>query len=83
MFIVADLVSLNVFLYSYIKNCQLRFSHYIFLSLFHDDKTVISYFIPRHETLKFSYNFKAKRYYVNLMNKIKSEPKHFEGFNCD
>ena len=26
----------------------------------HDDKTTISYFMPRHRTLKFSYNFKAK-----------------------
>ena len=33
------------------------------------DETVISYFMPRHQTLKFSYNFKAKRYNVNLMNK--------------
>ena len=26
----------------------------------------MSYFLPRHQTLKFSYNFKAKRYNVNF-----------------
>ena len=39
--------------------------------------------MPRHQTLKFSYNFKAKRYNVNLMNKHQSEPKHFGAFICD
>ena len=42
-----------------------------------DDKIVISYFMPRHQTLKFSYNFKAKRYNVNLMIKNQSEPNPF------
>ena len=28
--------------------------------------------MPRHQTLKFSYNFKAKKYNVNLMNKKKT-----------
>ena len=46
-------------------------------------KTVISYFMPRHHTLKFPYNFKAKRYNVNLMNINQSEPKHFLAFICD
>ena len=32
--------------------------------------------MPGHQTLKFSYNFKAKRYNVNLVNKNQSEPKH-------
>ena len=32
--------------------------------------------MPRHQTVKFSYNFKAKRNNVNLMNKNQSEPKH-------
>ena len=44
--------------------------------IIHDDKTVSSYFMPGHQTLKFSYNFKAKRYNVNLVNKNQSEPKH-------
>ena len=39
--------------------------------------------MPSHQTLKFSYNFKAKRYNVNLMNKNLSEPKHFGAFICD
>ena len=34
----------------------LRFSHWFII---HDDETVISYFVSRHQTLKFSYNFKA------------------------
>ena len=46
----------------------------------HDDETVISYFMPRRQTLKFSYNFKAKKYHVNLMDKNQSEPKHFGAF---
>ena len=29
------------------------------------------------------YNFKTKRYNVNLMNKTQSEPKHFGAFICD
>ena len=36
----------------------------MFLQLYwlivHDGKTVISYFMPKHQMLKFSYNFKAK-----------------------
>ena len=51
--------------------------------IIHNDETVISYFMPRHQTLKFSYNFKAKRYNVNLMNKNQSEPKHFGEFICN
>ena len=39
--------------------------------------------MPRHQTLKFSYNLKAEIYNVNLMNKKKSEPKHFGAFICD
>ena len=39
--------------------------------------------MPRHQTLKFSYYFKAKRYNVDLMNKNQSEPKHFGAFICD
>ena len=42
-----------------LKNCQLRFSHnYTLFSLInsHEDKTVNSYFMPRHQLLKFSYN---------------------------
>ena len=31
----------------------------------------------------FLYNFKAKRYNVNLMSKDQSEPKHFGAFICD
>ena len=58
----------------------LRFRH---LLIIHDDETVISYFMPRHQTLKFSYNFEAKRYNVNLMNKNQSEPKYFGVFICD
>ena len=46
-------------------------------------QTVISYFMPRHQTLKFSCNFKAKRYNVNLMNKNKPEPKYFGALICD
>ena len=44
--------------------------------IIYDDETVIIYFMPRHQTLKFSYNFKAKKYNVYLMNKNQSEPKH-------
>ena len=33
--------------------------------------------MPRHQTLKFSYNFKAKRYNVNLMNKNNRNPSIF------
>ena len=51
--------------------------------IIHDDKTIICYFMPRHQTSKFSYNFKAKRYNVNLMNKYQSKPKHFVAFYCD
>ena len=58
----------------------LRFRH---LLIIHDDETVISYFMPRHQMLKFSYNFEAKRYNVNLMNKNQSEPKYFGAFICD
>ena len=58
----------------------LRFRH---LLIIHDDETVISYFMPRHQTLKFSYNFEAKRYNVNMMNKNQSEPKCFGVFICD
>ena len=43
----------------------IRFCHWLII---HDDKTVISYFMPRHQTLTFLYNFEAKRYNVNLMN---------------
>ena len=57
-----------------LNNCQLWFSHnYMVLSLI-INKTVISYFMPRHQRLKFSYNFKAKRYNVNLVNKNQSKP---------
>ena len=73
--------------YNYIKKIVnyslviiIRFCHRLII---HNDKTVIRYFMPRHETLKFSYNFKAKRYNVNLMNKNQSEPKHFGPFICD
>ena len=64
---------------------SIRFSHnYMVLSLIiNDDKPVMSYFMPRHQMFKFSYNFKAKRYNVNLMNKNQSEPKHFGAFICD
>ena len=62
----------NVFYYSYSKKnvnyglvIIIRFRHYLIV---HDDETVISDFMPRHQTLKLSYNFKAKRYNVNLMN---------------
>ena len=51
------------FFHIYIKKkCKYRFSHnYLVLSLFiHHDKTVISYFMPRHQGLKFSYNLKQK-----------------------
>ena len=58
----------------------IRFCHGLIV---HDDETVISYFMPRHQTLKFLYNSKAKRYNVNLTNKTQSEPKHFGGFICD
>ena len=44
------------------------------LLIIHDDKTLTSDFMPRHQMLKFSYNFKAKRYNVNLMNKINRNP---------
>ena len=36
----------------------IRFRHRLII---HDDETVISYFMPSHQTLKFSYTFKAKR----------------------
>ena len=49
----------------------IRFRHLIII---HDDETVISYFMPRHQTLKFSYNFKAKKYNVNLMIKNNRNP---------
>ena len=39
--------------------------------------------MPSHQTFKFLYNFKAKRYNVNLMNKNQPEPKHFWAFICD
>ena len=52
----------------------IRFCHWL---ITHDDKTVISYFMLSHQTLKFSYNFKAKRYNVNLMNKINNKPSTF------
>ena len=39
--------------------------------------------MPRHQKFKFSYNFKAKRYNVNLVNKNQLELKHFEAFICD
>ena len=57
-----------------------RFCHGLII---HDDKIIISYFMSRHQTLKFSYNFKAKRYNVNLMNKNQLELKHFGVFICD
>ena len=73
--------------YSYIKKNNnyglviiIRFRHWLIV---HDDEPVISYFMPRHQTVKVSYNFKAKRYNVNLMNKNLSEPKHFGAFICD
>ena len=57
--------------YSYIIKCQLQFSHSdtVLSLIILDDITVISYFIPRHQMLKFSYSFKAKRYNVNLVKK--------------
>ena len=54
------------FLYSYMKKkSQLRFSHnYTVLSLInliiHDDKTVISYFMPRYQILSFHIILKLK-----------------------
>ena len=66
-----------MFFYSYIKKNHhglviiIRFRHWLIV---HDDETVISYFMPRHQTVKFSYNFKAKRYNVNLMNKNNRNP---------
>ena len=39
--------------------------------------------MPSYQTLKFSYDFKAERYNVNLMNKNQSEPKHFGAFIYD
>ena len=57
-----------------------RFCHRLIIR---DGKTVISYFMSRYQTLKFSYNFKAKRYNANLMNKNQSEPKHFGAFIGD
>ena len=39
--------------------------------------------MPRHQTVKFSYNFKAKRYNVNLMNTNQWESKHFGAFICE
>ena len=71
---------LNVLFYSYIKknvNYRLviiiRVCHWLII---HDDETVISYFMPRHQTFKFAYNFKAKRYNVNFMNNNQLELKH-------
>ena len=58
----------------------IRFHHCLIIR---KDETVISCFMPRHQTFKFSYNFKAIRYLVNLMNKNQSEPKHFGAFICD
>ena len=58
----------------------IRFCHWLII---HDDKTVISNFMPRHQMLKLSYNLKATRYDVNAMNKKQSEPKHFGAFICD
>ena len=57
-----------------------RFCHRFII---HNDKTIICYFMPRHQTSKLSYNFKAKRYNVSLMNKYQLEPKHFVAFYCD
>ena len=59
---------LNVFLQLYLKNVIYglviitRFSHWLII---HDDETVISYFMPSHQTLQFLYNFKTKRYNAN------------------
>ena len=36
--------------------------------------------MPSHQTLKFSYNVKAKKNNVNLMNKNQSELKHLGAF---
>ena len=58
----------------------IQFCHWLII---HDDETVISYFMPSHQKLKFLYNFKAKRFNVNLMNKNQPEPKHFGAFICD
>ena len=49
----------------------IRFCH---KSNIHDDKTINSYFMPRHQTLKFSHNYKAKIYHVNFMNKNNRNP---------
>ena len=65
------------------KDCQLRFSHnYTVLSLM-VTKSKFSCFMPRHQTLSFSYTFKAKRYNVNLVNNNQSQPKHLGVFICD
>ena len=76
-----------MFFYIYIKKnvnyglvIIVRFCHWLII---HDDETVISYFMPRHQMLKFSYNFKAKWYNVNLIDKNQSEPEHFWAFICD
>ena len=67
-----------MFFYRYIKKnvnyglvIIIRFRHRLIV---HDDETVISDFMPRHQTLKFTYNFKAKRYNVNLVKKINRNP---------
>ena len=55
----------------------IRFRHGLIIR---ENETVNSYFMPRPQTFKFLYNFKAIRYNVNLMNKNQSEPKHFGAF---
>ena len=76
-----------MFFYSYIEKIVnyglviiIRFRHCLIIR---KDETVISCFMPRHKTLKFSYNFKAIRYLVNLMNENQSELKHFGAYICD
>ena len=68
-----------MFLYSYIKKIVnyglviiIQFLHWL---IAHDDETVISYIMPRHQTLKFSNNLKAKRYNVTLRAKINRNPR--------
>ena len=39
--------------------------------------------MPRHQAVKVSFNFKAKRYSVNLTNKNQSKLKHFWAFIYD
>ena len=53
------------------------------LHLHVNQKSDYDYDDTRHQTVKFSYNFKAKKYDENLMNKNQSEPKHFGAFMCD